>query len=191
MTARALALAVAVTCTAVLGGCGSGGRDDAAPAPPAPSAAERTMLEARLGGLVRLSPAALGYTVRWGAPRAGTRALADTAKREVWLFPRAGDAPHRVAHDLAHELGHAYDHGRMTEASRRDFLVRRGRPDAAWWPSLKDRHAYDSGAEDFAEVFALCHAASPEFRARLAPRPEVPCSLLPADAASGLTRRTS
>ncbi len=35
---------------------------------------------------------------------------------------------------------------------------------------------------DFAEVFAACHAASPEFRSRLAAPPDDPCGMLPRDA---------
>jgi hypothetical protein len=84
---------------------------------------------------------------------------------------------HRVAHDVAHEVGHAYDVSRMTARERRRYLRRRGVPRAPWWPGAGSDDA--SGAGDFAEVFALCHAASPDFRSRLAPRPASPCSLLP------------
>jgi hypothetical protein len=93
-----------------------------------------------------------------------------------------GDAPHRTAHDLAHEIGHAFDAVHMTPAARRAYLARRGVPHAAWWP--RDRHGdYSVGAGDFAEVYALCHAASPDFRSRLAPRPVDACAILPAEAA--------
>ena len=188
MRPRALAAAALATLAA---GCGAGAPQDDAPAPRGLSDAQQRTLAAQVQRLVPgVSAAALGYELRWGTPRAGTRAQADTGRREVWLFARAGDPPHRVAHDLAHELGHAYDHRRMTEAARRDYLQRRGRPGAPWWPGRGD-HGYASGAEDFAEVFALCHAASPEFRSRLAARPDAPCDALPAAASRDLTARTS
>jgi hypothetical protein len=168
-------------------GCGSAA--DEGPGLRAPSAAQQRMLATQVERLVSgVSPEALGFTLHWGPPRAGTRAVADTGRRQVWLYARAGDTPHRIAHDLAHELGHAYDHRRMSEATRREYLARRGRPEAAWWPE-RGAHGYASGAEDFAEVFALCHAASPEFRSRLASRPDAPCAVLPRAAAGDLTRR--
>ena len=188
---RRAALAAALALAALAAGCGATGGEDAAPQLRAPSTTEQRTLAAQIQQLVTgVSARSLGYEVRWGAPRAGTRAQADTGRRLVWLYARAGDTPHRVAHDLAHELGHAYDHQRMSEASRREYLQRRGRPDAAWWPE-RGGHAYTAGAEDFAEVFALCHAASPEFRSRLASRPSAPCDLLPAGAAGDLDRRST
>ena len=101
--------------------------------------------------------------------------------RTITLYSRVTDAPHRVAHDLAHELGHAVDADRLSAADRAAYLRRRGVADAAWWPSGRGAD-YASGAGDFAEVFALCHAASAEFRSRLAPPPADPCAALPAAA---------
>jgi hypothetical protein len=183
---------LAVAAAGLAPACGSESEPGATgPAPRALDAAQQRALAARVQALVpRVSAEALGYELRWGTPRAGTRAQADTGRKLVWLFARRGDTPHRVAHDLAHELGHAYDHQRMSEASRREYLQRRGRAGAGWWPRPgSDRYA--SGAEDFAEVFALCHAASPEFRSRMAARPDAPCRLLPAAAAGDLQRRTT
>jgi hypothetical protein len=190
-------LALAAALASLAAGCGAG-PGDGAPSGEARgaslralTAAQQRALAARVEQLVpRASAEALGYELRWGAPRPGIRAQADTERKLVWLYARAGDTPHRVAHDLAHELGHAYDHQRMSEASRREYLVRRGRPEAAWWPE-DGRDPYAFAAEDFAEVFALCHAASPEFRSRLAPRPGAPCDLLPAPAAGNLERSST
>ena len=70
---------------------------------------------------------------------------------------------------------------RMNDAERRAYLV-----DAGAFPLPRGSRQRDSdyavGAGDFAEVFALCHSASPDFRSRLAPRPATPCELLPAGA---------
>jgi hypothetical protein len=181
---------VAVVLALVLATAGCGSADET-PELRAPTASQQRALAVQVDRLVPgVSAEALGFTLHWGAPRAGTRAQADTGRRQVWLYARAGDTPHRIAHDLAHELGHAYDHRRMTEAARREYLTRRGRPEATWWPQ-RGAHGYRSGAEDFAEVFALCHAASPEFRSRLAPRPDAPCAVLPRAAAADLDGRTT
>jgi hypothetical protein len=108
------------------------------------------------------------------------RAQVDRSNATISVYLRDGDAPHVVAHDIAHELGHAYDQTRMSDADRRDYLARRGVPDAAWLPTGDSDYAV--GAGDFAEVFALCHSASPDFRGMLAPRPENACELLPQEA---------
>jgi hypothetical protein len=190
MKARAIAATLAA---AAAGGVGawtlapSGGDRGQAPVR-TPAPARAGALPPGAGALVRNAeelvsgtPAQLGYRLRIAGPRADIRGETDRATRTITLFLARHDVAHRVAHDLAHELGHAYDDRRMTDAQRRAYLRRRGVPNAAWWPGGK-LSDYGSGAGDFAEVFALCHAASPEFRSRLAPRPANPCALLPAGA---------
>jgi hypothetical protein len=105
------------------------------------------------------------------------RAELDRDKRTIVVYVRPDDPPHRIAHDLAHELGHAHDLATLTDADRRAYLERRGVPDVAWWPKGAPSD-YDTGAGDYAEVYARCHAASPEFRSELAPAPEDACALL-------------
>jgi hypothetical protein len=153
------------------------------PAPPAPQATRA--IPATAGGrealsLVTFRAAPLGYRVRFAPGRAGVRAVTDRARRTITVFVRPGDLPSLVAHDIAHEMGHAFDDRRLTAAARRAYLRARGVPRAAWWPG--GRSDYAVGAGDFAEVFALCHAPSAEFRSTLAPRPDNPCALLPAAA---------
>ncbi len=156
-------------------------------APPAPqrlsaanAAAARDVVR-RAHGLVDVTPAQVGYRLRVEGPLPGVRGRIDTAARTITLFVAAGSAAHRVAHDLAHEIGHAVDDGRLTAAQRAAWLRARGATGTAWWPGGTTSD-YRSGAGDFAEVFALCHAASPEYRSRLAIRPQDPCGLLPKDA---------
>ena len=181
----ALATMALVAAAAAAAGCGSGARRPAAagagpPVRPELSAgARRADLRRALALVGGVSARALGYRVEL-APRrdAGLRALTDTVTHTITLFLAHDDAPHRTAHDLAHELGHAWDADAMTPASRRAYLARRGVRRARWWPT-SGRSDYDVGAGDFAEVFALCHAASPEFRSRLAKRPANACSMLP------------
>ena len=186
---RAGALALTAAAALAAAGCGSarkGGATSAAADLPATanvhpetSASARRADLRRAAALVDVSAAKLGYRVVL-APRLDPllRGLTDTGKHTITLYLARGDAPHRTAHDLAHEIGHAWDAEHMTTASRRAYLARRGVPKAAWWPS-SGRSDYAVGAGDFAEVFALCHAASPEFRSRLAPRPPDPCAVLP------------
>jgi hypothetical protein len=141
---------------------------------------QRADIERGAKALVAVSPEDLGYRVVTAPARPVVRAQTDHARRTVTLFLRRDDAINRVAHDLAHEVGHVYDATRMGSAERSAYLARRGVPDAPWiGGGVSD---LESGAGDFAEVFALCAAASPDFRSTLAPRPEVPCDELPIDA---------
>lgn len=119
----------------------------------------------------------LGYRLVFAPPRPGVRAQADLGKRVVTVFMAADDVPHRVAHDIAHEFGHAYDERFLTDAARRRYLRLRAAAGRAWWPGgqVSDYH---TGAGDFAEVFARCTAASPEFRSTLAAPPPDPCRVL-------------
>ena len=191
---RAAVILLALAALAAAG-CGSA-PDRPAKRPPGVPATENfnpeTSASARQSDLRRALPLvggvsarALGYRIEL-APRRdpGLRALTDTAAHTITLYLARDDAPHRTAHDLAHELGHAGDARHMTDASRRAYLAARGRPKAPWWPNKPGLSDYDTGAGDFAEVFALCHAASPEFRSRLAARPADPCSTLPEGARS-------
>jgi hypothetical protein len=120
----------------------------------------------------------LGHRLVLASPRPGLRAQIDARRRTITVFLDPADAPHRVAHDIAHELGHAWDRARLGDPARRAYLGARGAPGAAWWPDGPGDD-YASGAGDFAEVFALCHAASPEFRSRLAAPPADACAALP------------
>jgi hypothetical protein len=147
----------------------------------APAAGPHAAALARAVALISFDPGTLGHRLRVGAARPGVRAQLDRETRTITLFARRSDPPHRWAHDLAHELGHAFDDLHMSDADRGDYLRRRGSPGADW-AAGPGRSDYAVGAGDFAEVFALCHAASPDFRSRLAPRPADPCTLLPAAA---------
>jgi hypothetical protein len=189
------AIAVAATTTLVSAvGCGAerpdAERQPAITAPAtttAPTATSRAATLRAAEALVGLDPRRLGVRVALRGRRPGLAAQLDRTARTVTLFASGSEAPHRLAHDLAHELGHAVDLDRLSAADRRAYLVRRGRPRSAWWPAADVASDYGTGAGDFAEVFALCHAASPVFRSRLAPRPADACALLPRAASSFAT----
>jgi hypothetical protein len=119
----------------------------------------------------------LGYRILFAPGRPGIRAKTDKAHRTITIYVRLTDTPQRIAHDIAHELGHAFDARYLGPRARHAYVVLRGRPYAAWLP----RHAgsdYASAAGDFAEVFALCHAPSREFRSTFARKPAHPCVLV-------------
>ncbi len=175
----ALALSLALV---VADGHGQG-RQEGAPFVPINDPAQLRAAGRRAAALVSYRWQGLGYRLSFAPGKRGLRGQTDRDARTITVYLAKNDTPHRVAHDIAHELGHAVDDRLLTPADRRSYLRLRGRPGTAWWPGGK-RSDYESGAGDFAEVFALCHAASPEFRSRLAPRPKSPCALL---AAAGVT----
>lgn len=188
--AVALASAALAATSAGVAACGAPGSPSGATSVTAPHsapAAARADIARRALRLVAVRPADVGYTLRLDGARDEIRAQTDTARRTITLFLRDGDPVNRVAHDLAHEIGHAVDATRLTDADRASYLAARGAPDARWYPAggVSD---LESGAGDFAEVFALCAAASQDFRSRLAPRPDDPCQELPSPARRILSR---
>ena len=189
MRARALGTASAATLSlavaAVLGG--SDARTVTRHAAPPSSAAAAAIDRAAERALALVArPPDVGYALRFAPARAGVRAETDRGARVITVFVRPGDAPHRIAHDIAHELGHAWDDRHGTAAGRAAYLELRGRPDVRWWPGASASD-YATGAGDFAEVFARCHAASPEFRSRLGPPPRDACAALRAAGFRGPT----
>jgi hypothetical protein len=154
-------------------------RAAAAPVAPVDERTQRATLRRALA-LVRYEKD-LGHRIVLAPPRAGVRADTNTGTRTITIFLHPPDAPHRVAHDIAHELGHLWDAGHLDDQGRRGYLRGRGVAGAAWWPDSETAD-YATGAGDFAEVFARCHAAGPEFRSRLAPPPPDACAALPPEA---------
>jgi hypothetical protein len=119
----------------------------------------------------------VGYHLVFAPPKPGVRAQTDRATKTITVFAASFDEPSSLAHDIAHELGHAYDDRFLDDNARRAFLRTRGVPDVPWWPGAQVSD-YGTGAGDFAEVFALCHARSAEFRSLLASRPADACTAL-------------
>ena len=185
-----LAVAVATILTLSLIGVTRVGGGGPRSTTPAVAAVQGTSPASVVGqqamGLVSFDPSLLGYHVGFRTGRKDIRAQIDRDLRRITVYVSPGDALHRVAHDIAHELGHAYDARYLTPPARDRYLQVRGRAGANWFPGFQaaDYTAlalsdYGTGAGDFAEVFALCHSPSPEFRSTLAPEPGDPCALLP------------
>lgn len=156
------------------------------PATPAPAGAlapitdpdELRTVGSRALGLVAYPWHDLGYEIVFAPGQAKVRAQTDIVAHRITVFLSRGDAAHRVAHDIGHELGHAFDAKYLSDAQRLSYLQARGVPGATWFPGGRFSD-YNTGAGDFAETFAACHAASPEFRSRLASKPVQPCALIP------------
>jgi hypothetical protein len=182
---RAMAHAVGAALLLAFALAGWAAASDIARDAPAPVAAQAAPVDRDAQwATLRRALALVGYRGRLGQrivlapPRPGVRAETNTGTRTITIFLDPPDAPHRVAHDIAHELGHLWDAAHLDDEGRRAYLRRRGAAGAAWWPGPRTAD-YATGAGDFAEVFARCHSASPEFRSRLAPAPVDACAALP------------
>jgi hypothetical protein len=180
-SAAAAALGVAASALGFAAVWPGGAAMTVPPAAPSAAAASARAVVAQAERLVAVTPAQLGYRLRVAGPAPGLRGQTDNAARTITLYVSPHDAPSLVAHDLGHELGHAYDATRLSAAQRAAYLRARGVPGGAWTPRAQASD-YRSGAGDFAEVFALCQAASPIYRSRLAARPQDPCGVLPKQA---------
>lgn len=171
------AIAIAVAVAFVIHETRGGPRAVATTMTPVTDRAEQRQIGRRALRLVRYPASRLDYRIDFAAGRAGIRAQTDPERRIITVFLRQGDADHVVAHDIGHELGHAYDLTHLDAPLRARYLSARGAAGADW--SIASPDDYGTGAGDFAEVFALCHVASPDFRSTLAVRPVDPCRLLP------------
>ena len=148
-------------------------------------------------------------------PSARAPACADPRllSRSAWIPDRPRAAPPRVRaetnagthdHDLPRpprraasrgarhspRLGHAWDARHLDDAGRRAYLRDRGAR-APCGGRARSAPTTARARADFAEVFARCHAASPEFRSRLAPPPPDACAALPPAARGHGMRRAA
>jgi hypothetical protein len=115
----------------------------------------------------------LGFRLLFAPSDAATPARVNLADKTITVFLTPDEVGQSAAHSIASASGRAYDLTRMDAAERRTYLLRRGVQSTAWG-ALE--------AEDFAEVFAACHARGSEFLSTVAPRPSHPCALLPRSA---------
>ncbi len=89
---------------------------------------------------------------------------------EVFVRPSA-DAP-ALARILAHELGHAVDVTLNSPEERTRWVDVRGlAPETPWWPS-SGAADFQTGAGDFAEVFAVWQVGPSDFRSEVGPLPD-------------------
>lgn len=91
----------------------------------------------------------------------------------IEVFVRPGDDVAAVTRVLAHELGHAVDVSLNDADERNRWLAQRGAEAVNWWPT-SGAADFETGAGDFAEVFAAWQVGDSDFRSRVArtPTPE-------------------
>jgi hypothetical protein len=111
-----------------------------------------------------------GWTITFLEPRGSASGYTWSAERHIEVFVRESDPSDRVARVLAHELGHAIDVTLNSPDDRRDWLTERGLDqDTDWWPG-SGRPDFETGAGDFAEVFAASQVGEDDFRSKLNPQ---------------------
>mgnify|MGYP001812266201 CR=1 FL=1 len=130
----------------------------------------------------RLGPQALnGIDYPWGTELRGwTITFMDgeghvagytwSQESRIEVFVRPGDDANTVRRVLAHELGHAVDVSLNDTDDRTRWLEVRGASTATWWPT-SGAADFETGAGDFAEVFAAWQTDNDDFRSRVAGPP--------------------
>lgn len=108
-----------------------------------------------------------GWTIAFLEPRGRASGYTWSAEQRMEVFVRTGDDIDRVARVLAHEIGHAIDVTLNTPDERRAWLAERGVPaDTPWWPTSGSPD-FETGAGDFAEVFAASQVGEDDFKSRV------------------------
>jgi hypothetical protein len=110
-----------------------------------------------------------GWTISFLEPRGRASGYTWSSDKRIEIFVKDTDDGARVARVLAHELGHAVDVTLNTGDERRAWLEEREAPKGTpWWPGsgLPD---FESGAGDFAEVFAAWQVGSADFKSTVNP----------------------
>lgn len=108
-----------------------------------------------------------GWTIAFLQPRTTASGYTWSAERRIEVFVDEGDSSERIARVLAHEIGHAIDVTLNDADDRRAWLTERELDqDTQWWPGsgLPD---FETGAGDFAEVFAASQVGEEDFKSKL------------------------
>jgi hypothetical protein len=112
-----------------------------------------------------------GWRIQFLPARKGFLALTYRIERRIDVYVRLDRPVEGIAHDIAHEIGHALDVTYLDDTSRGRFLELRHLPaDTGWWACNSCRDL-QTGAGDFAEVFALTAAPRFKFYSELSPEP--------------------
>lgn len=111
-----------------------------------------------------------GWTIAFLEPRGRASGYTWSAERRIEVFVREQDDSDRIARVLAHELGHAIDVTLNDANDRHEWLIERQlSDDTQWWPG-SGRPDFETGAGDFAEVFAASQVGEEDFKSKLNPQ---------------------
>ncbi|NNF55821.1 MAG: hypothetical protein HKN03_15445 [Acidimicrobiales bacterium] len=110
-----------------------------------------------------------GWEIAFLAPRGRASGYTWSDQQKIEIFVKESDDADRVARVLAHELGHAVDVTLNTGDERRAWLAERDADNqTAWWPTGGGAD-FETGAGDFAEVFASWQLGNDDFRSEVNP----------------------
>ncbi len=112
-----------------------------------------------------------GWRIQFLPARKGYLALTYRIEKRIDVYVRLDRPVEGIAHDISHEIGHALDVTYLDETMRARFLALRNLPgDSPWWACNSCRDL-QTGAGDFAEVFALIAAPKFKFYSELGSEP--------------------
>lgn len=110
-----------------------------------------------------------GWEIAFLTPQGRASGYTWSDQQRIEVFVREGDDAARVARVLAHELGHAVDVTLNTGDERRAWLAERDAADETpWWPA-SGAADFETGAGDFAEVFANWQLDNDDFKSVVNP----------------------
>ncbi len=122
------------------------------------------------------SPVLPGWRLEFVSGSGDVAGFTWSHEQRIEVFVRPGDNAGDLERVLAHELGHALDVTMNDGNERRSWLRSRGQESTDWWPT-SGAADFETGAGDFAEVFAVWTGAIEaddlaDFRSRVAAPPD-------------------
>ena len=125
-----------------------------------------------------------GWQIEFLGGRPGLFGLTKVDQKRIEIYVRDDQSEDLLVHIIAHEIGHAVDVTLNDGPDRRRWQEIRGVGDEPWWPDSAASD-FETGAGDFAEVFAYWQVQSDNYRSKLGPKPDEAQLRLMAELAAG------